>query len=558
MTERDNQHVGQPAVTVRLCEPSAPSDPGVDFAVAHDHNLFDIDGASGLDARVFAEEEMPKSTEAPLDIDTCSLRDVASRLNSCFAECEFLKKVATKLEDSESVRRGQLDCISERIYLAERNLRQAEERQDEAIEKASATFQKQSSNLMHVINQVNSNFEHLSQQIATHGGTLSQVSAESRSASMAVESLSQDFAAFDKKKGSSGDGQAQEHAISELQIGLQALRESVVRMTPHTQFSEAEARQRSLSDRLDALQKLVHEAQAQQRIVHDQLGSIQDQVGRLAAQTSSLNHLQADQPVRGISIPRAGVLCAPSSSAAPELLDTEHTSSQAAARRRMASSAAASDNEHGHRSTTHPSLMVQQQTTQPQVRSPSVMASQSIGLGNWIFETESAPGNHTALAPSIAAIGEPGSGLKVTQLPATAAVTLSRSPLEAEGEANSGFGEFFQDDLVPANPWESTAEEPAPSVVSRLGEPQLWAQHVSSAALTQPMSMSHPTVTGLDSFGASGSLGGIGVFDINPLGGNGDLGGAAMHGGVLGNFRHSVPDASSVPTPIMTAGYTEL
>ncbi|CAJ1377937.1 unnamed protein product [Effrenium voratum] len=84
-----------------------------------------------------------------------------------------LEASEVRMDDQEAVRRGQLDCLSERIYQAEKTQRQVQERTDDAIEKARGAFQKTASdmeheraNLMCVITQVNTNFEHLSRELS--------------------------------------------------------------------------------------------------------------------------------------------------------------------------------------------------------------------------------------------------------------------------------------------------------------------------------------------------------------------------------------------------------
>eukprot|EP00931_Biecheleriopsis_adriatica_P089898 TRINITY_DN63970_c0_g1_i1.p1 TRINITY_DN63970_c0_g1~~TRINITY_DN63970_c0_g1_i1.p1 ORF type:complete len:380 (+),score=81.09 TRINITY_DN63970_c0_g1_i1:130-1140(+) len=77
-----------------------------------------------------------------------------------------------KIDEAETIHRGQLDCISERVFEAEKMQRMVQERTDDAIEKAAAAFQKtasnmeqERSNLMSVISQANKNFNHLSSEL---------------------------------------------------------------------------------------------------------------------------------------------------------------------------------------------------------------------------------------------------------------------------------------------------------------------------------------------------------------------------------------------------------
>lgn len=109
--------------------------------------------------------------------DLVSCDPMLQRIEILESELSFLRKrqdvLEQKHQDVEAVRRGQLDCLSERVYEAEKMQRQVQERTDDAIEKARAAFQKTASdmeheriNLMSVITQVNQNFEHLSREMA--------------------------------------------------------------------------------------------------------------------------------------------------------------------------------------------------------------------------------------------------------------------------------------------------------------------------------------------------------------------------------------------------------
>mmetsp|Transcript_69028 Transcript_69028/g.161711 ORF Transcript_69028/g.161711 Transcript_69028/m.161711 type:complete len:303 (-) Transcript_69028:50-958(-) len=102
---------------------------------------------------------------------------VIERIEALEAAMESLRKQQAAMEqrheEGESIRRGQFDCLSQRVFEAEKSQRQVQERTDDAIEKARAAFQKtasdmehERSNLMCVINQVNQNFEHLSREMA--------------------------------------------------------------------------------------------------------------------------------------------------------------------------------------------------------------------------------------------------------------------------------------------------------------------------------------------------------------------------------------------------------
>ncbi|CAK9085518.1 unnamed protein product [Durusdinium trenchii] len=145
---------------------------------------YDWDGEASVETETPSEVPMPKHlmplalpAPAPSSADESKGVDVVNRIEVLESELLQLKKRQEAMEqkhlDVEAIRRGQLDCLSERVYEAEKTQRQVQERTDDAIEKARAAFQKTASdmeheraNLMCVINQVNQNFEHLSREMA--------------------------------------------------------------------------------------------------------------------------------------------------------------------------------------------------------------------------------------------------------------------------------------------------------------------------------------------------------------------------------------------------------
>jgi len=407
---------------------------------------------------------------------------VDARLGSCIADVDSLRKklefLSAKLEDSDSVHRGQVSSVSERIFEAEKTLRQAAERQDDAIEKASATFQKQSSNLMHVINQVNSNFEHLSQQIAQQGvslgtfeqsmaqlqATVSQIQSESR---MSSESFGHDLAALEntvqqQHEALEHDVALHSQDIGEVQMGLQAVRDTVVRMTPHTQFVEVEARHHSLQEQVEALRELVYGVQAQQQTFLEQVSNTQEQVARFAASafspvasspTSMLSRLEALG--RGSSItPVASIV-------STGALLRDAASDDALRRHRLVVSdprlaASASMLEPGHNTPSHSSTA---QCVGGVTRASWLGGFESIAAAEQdahdvMHRAPAAPSLSTKLAPRrhTADLGAPHSRLSGL----------------AQGESASvdaGYEELFQD-YIPNTPWESSGlHEDSPSSI---------------------------------------------------------------------------------------------
>lgn len=250
------------------------------------------------------------------------LAEICKRMDTYEAELESTRKkqqqIMQKQEESEDKRRGQLDCISERVFQVEKNMRLAEnsmnqskEFQEEAIEKASATFQKHSQdveqerqNLVCVISQVNQNFEQLSLEIAQHGqsmeameqtvlqmqGTVSQSAGE-------VRALSHDFASLEHSQLNMGEMQMMDHTVQQqkqeirdLQMGLQSIREAVMRMT------QAEARQVDLAEEISEVRNLFDNSQAEQQLFAAQLSDAQ---GRIASLMEEVGKTSQQNPPRG-------------------------------------------------------------------------------------------------------------------------------------------------------------------------------------------------------------------------------------------------------------------
>eukprot|EP00440_Ansanella_granifera_P058892 gb/GFBE01063835.1/.p1 GENE.gb/GFBE01063835.1/~~gb/GFBE01063835.1/.p1 ORF type:complete len:454 (+),score=89.07 gb/GFBE01063835.1/:1-1362(+) len=138
---------------------------------------------AGPDGNFKAPEVSPASA-SPLELSAL-LRRVEVVEEEIAQVRKRQEQAIQKQEDAEVVRRGQLECLSERVYEAEKTQRQVQERTDTAIEKARAAFQKTSAdleqertNLMSVITQVNQNFEHLSGELAALSSNVTQELAQ--------------------------------------------------------------------------------------------------------------------------------------------------------------------------------------------------------------------------------------------------------------------------------------------------------------------------------------------------------------------------------------------
>jgi len=141
----------------------------------------------------------------------CRFADIMERLEECSNSVKELQRKqdydTNKIEEADTVRRNQIQCISNRVFEAEKQLSESSQLQDDAIAKAQAVFTKHAEeveqerqNLMSVIGQVNRNFEHLSGEIAQHGNAskgvqhqMMQLEMTSEQTSRDVESLSHEL-----------------------------------------------------------------------------------------------------------------------------------------------------------------------------------------------------------------------------------------------------------------------------------------------------------------------------------------------------------------------------
>jgi len=139
-------------------------------------------------------------------------------LNKCFASIDALQakmdQITEKQNEADSVRRAQLNCISERIFQVEKTVEQSRQTQEDAIDKANAVFQKNSyevsqdrQHLMCAISQVNQNFEEVSCEMSRNTAIVSttqqgfsqiqvefeRVSQSSGSIAASVAALQQEF-----------------------------------------------------------------------------------------------------------------------------------------------------------------------------------------------------------------------------------------------------------------------------------------------------------------------------------------------------------------------------
>mmetsp|Transcript_45752 Transcript_45752/g.106226 ORF Transcript_45752/g.106226 Transcript_45752/m.106226 type:complete len:433 (+) Transcript_45752:146-1444(+) len=189
---------------------------------------------------------------------------ILERLDVLDAEVESMRAKQDKLmqarEKDDVAHRAQLECVTERVWKAERELHEAQTRQEDAIEKANAAFKKHAwdvmqdrQHLMLAIDQVNKNFAEVTCTIADNNN---QVKAMQESLTQFQLDLDQvSHTAYTQ----SGSMQTTQQQLAQLQCTVQAVHDTVMQMTPHSQFVEAGSAQRALAEQCNELQARMQE-----------------------------------------------------------------------------------------------------------------------------------------------------------------------------------------------------------------------------------------------------------------------------------------------------------
>mmetsp|Transcript_118143 Transcript_118143/g.208935 ORF Transcript_118143/g.208935 Transcript_118143/m.208935 type:complete len:781 (-) Transcript_118143:145-2487(-) len=222
----------------------------------------------------------------PLKVDL-EVASALQRIDACTNDIGLLRKAQEQMgkrhEEAEVIRRGQIDSISERVFQVERKLRQAEEEQQDAIEKANMTFQKQYAevqkdrhNLMSAITQVNQNFDRVSCDMGEQRNNIASLQQ-----SFAFMQQNHEWAAADIRKQSDVVGvlqqscsqleqmlQAQKQQIQELHVATQAIHDTILQTTPQSSFMEAEERHRKLAENFHEVHERVLSLASQMAQVH--------------------------------------------------------------------------------------------------------------------------------------------------------------------------------------------------------------------------------------------------------------------------------------------------
>lgn len=231
--------------------------------------------SNDIDSDASGTKEMPDRDQASL---MATVAGLAGRLDRMLEDVETLRRkqdwIGRRHDEAESTHRGQLDCVSERLYNAEKELRQVQKMQDDAVEKANAAFQKHSNEVLQdrqhmtsAISQVNQNFEQVSSEMVHNSavvkaGQLSvgQMQADLEQLSYNLMGHGSTAMALQQDVGGlHATAQEQHQQIQELHLALQAVHETMKHMTPHTQFLEAETRQRMIAQALADIQDQVAE-----------------------------------------------------------------------------------------------------------------------------------------------------------------------------------------------------------------------------------------------------------------------------------------------------------
>mmetsp|Transcript_76370 Transcript_76370/g.181626 ORF Transcript_76370/g.181626 Transcript_76370/m.181626 type:complete len:439 (-) Transcript_76370:189-1505(-) len=214
----------------------------------------------------FAASSSEQRAEYHTHMDNIQLtmNSILARLDGYTADIESLQQKQERLsqlyEKGEAAHRAQLECVTERVYKAEKDLHEAQQRQEDAIEKASAAFKKHAwdvmqdrQHLMMAIDQVNKNFAEVTCTIADNNNEVKVMQTTLAQFSMELDQVSQ--AVYNN----SGSVQTTQQQLEQLQYTVQAVHDTVVQMTPQSQFVEVGSAQRALAEQCNELQTRMQE-----------------------------------------------------------------------------------------------------------------------------------------------------------------------------------------------------------------------------------------------------------------------------------------------------------
>mmetsp|Transcript_37121 Transcript_37121/g.57577 ORF Transcript_37121/g.57577 Transcript_37121/m.57577 type:complete len:410 (-) Transcript_37121:86-1315(-) len=193
--------------------------------------------------------------------DICALQ---SKQDDMFSQQQISFK---KRQDELDVKhRNQIDCISDRIFDAEKQLSEAQKRQDEALRAANAAFENERENLMSVIGQVNRNFDHLTSELANNSSEVKGMELKMDMLERTLEAQTQDLQVLQSQESDMGIVnasvqrleqllQSQQAHSSRLESGLHDQKLILERVAP--ECSDCATRLRALSGQVTELEATV-------------------------------------------------------------------------------------------------------------------------------------------------------------------------------------------------------------------------------------------------------------------------------------------------------------
>jgi len=197
------------------------------------------------------------------------LTQVQTTLRTCLLDIETLRGqqalIICKHEESDELRRGQIDCISERVFQTERELHRATQKQQDAIEKANAAFHARSF-------EAQQDRQHVANTVAHINKNLEQISQSVLNDTASLTALQHDVAMLRHTT-----QEQQQHHV-DIRMSLQAFQDQIIHVTPIGRFLEAEAKYNLLSKQFNELYSLT-------MCLNSQMTDAQDELRLLAQKT---------------------------------------------------------------------------------------------------------------------------------------------------------------------------------------------------------------------------------------------------------------------------------
>lgn len=221
-----------------------------------------------------AMEWLQKALEIERERQEIRLQEILETCTSDIGKVQRKQEqMSRKQEESFEQSEGQVRVVSERLYTLEKRVHDFERKSEDAIEKAGLAFQKQKEtderdrqNLVSTITQVNTNFERVSADMATHLNDKALVQQKLSAVELQIQQIRTELGSFGvrfEQQAMQSNGErtnvlqqveAQNQKVNALEVVVQAVRGTAMTSTPQQSFAEAETRHRKLQDAFDKMQ----------------------------------------------------------------------------------------------------------------------------------------------------------------------------------------------------------------------------------------------------------------------------------------------------------------